>query len=49
MYLTSEKKREIFEKYLKAQAGTGYPESHIALLAYRSTKLTEHLKSNHND
>ena len=49
MYLTSEKKREIFEKYGKSKTETGSPESQIALVSYRISHLTEHLKSNHKD
>ena len=46
MYLTSEKKREIFEKYGKSNTDTGSPEAQIALFSYRISHLTEHLKSN---
>ena len=49
MYLTSEKKREIFEKYGKSYTDTGSPEAQIALFSYRIAHLTEHLKSNHKD
>ncbi|MBR6757965.1 MAG: 30S ribosomal protein S15 [Bacteroidaceae bacterium] len=49
MYLTSEKKQEIFEKYGKSNTDTGSPEAQIALFSYRITHLTEHLKSNHKD
>ena len=49
MYLTSEKKREIFEKYGKSNTDTGSPEAQIALFSYRISHLTEHLKSNHKD
>lgn len=49
MYLTSEKKREIFEKYGKSNTDTGSPEAQIALFSYRIAHLTEHLKSNHKD
>ena len=49
MYLTSEKKKEIFEKYGKNNTDTGSPESQIALFSYRISHLTEHLKSNHKD
>ena len=49
MYLTSEKKKEIFEKYGKNNTDTGSPESQIALFSYRISHLTEHLKSNKND
>ena len=49
MYLTSEKKREIFEKYGKSNTDTGSPESQIALFSTRIAHLTEHVKSNHKD
>lgn len=49
MYLTTEKKKEIFEKYGKNNTDTGSPESQIALFSYRISHLTEHLKSNHKD
>ena len=44
MYLTTEKKKEIFEKYGKNNTDTGSPESQIALFSYRISHLTEHLK-----
>ena len=49
MYLHSEKKKEIFEKYGKSNTDTGSPEAQIALFSYRIAHLTEHLKSNHKD
>jgi small subunit ribosomal protein S15 len=49
MYLSKEKKQEIFEKYGKSNTDTGSPESQIALFSYRISHLTEHLKSNHKD
>lgn len=51
MYLTSEKKQEIFqEKGLqKKTTDTGSAESQIALFTYRITHLTEHLKKNKHD
>ncbi|MDR1584816.1 MAG: 30S ribosomal protein S15 [Prevotellaceae bacterium] len=49
MYLTSEKKQEIFDKYGKSNTDTGSPESQIALFSYRINHLTEHLKSNKKD
>ena len=49
MYLTTEKKQEIFEKYGKSNTDTGSPEAQIALFSYRIAHLTEHLKSNHKD
>lgn len=49
MYLSVEKKQEIFEKYGKSNSDTGSPESQIALFSYRISHLTEHLKSNRKD
>ena len=49
MYLDSEKKKEIFEKYGKSASNTGSAESQIALFTYRISHLTEHLKKNHKD
>ena len=49
MYLSQEKKKEIFEKYGKSNTDTGSPEAQIALFSYRISHLTQHLKSNHKD
>lgn len=49
MYLTAEKKREIFEKYGSAAQDTGSAEGQIALFTYRIKHLTEHLKKNKKD
>jgi len=49
MYLTAEKKQELFEKYGKDAKNTGVSESQIALFTYRISHLTEHLKRNRKD
>ena len=49
MYLSAEKKIEIFEKHGKSNTDTGAPESQIALFSYRISHLTEHLKKNRKD
>ena len=49
MYLTKEKKEEIFAKYGKSNTDTGSSESQIALFQFRIANLTEHLKSNKKD
>ena len=49
MYLTKEKKSEIFGKYGKSKTDTGTPEGQIALFTYRIQHLTEHLKKNRKD
>ena len=49
MYLTSDKKEELFETYGESKADTGSPESQIALFTHRINHLTEHLKQNKKD
>ncbi|QNR24869.1 MULTISPECIES: 30S ribosomal protein S15 [Croceimicrobium] len=49
MYLSPEKKREIFQKYGKSDNDTGSPEGQVALFTYRINHLTEHLKRNRKD
>lgn len=51
MYLTKDKKQELFENHgrLKSKTDTGSPESQIALFTYRISHLTEHLKQNKKD
>ena len=51
MYLTKEKKQELFETHghAKSNSDTGSPESQIALFTYRIAHLTEHLKINKKD
>lgn len=49
MYLTAEKKQELFEKYGKGATDTGSPEAQIALFSFRINHLTEHLKVNKKD
>ncbi len=51
MYLSPEKKQEIFEAKGKAKSkiDTGSAESQIALFTYRINHLTEHLKKNKKD
>ncbi|MBN1133145.1 MAG: 30S ribosomal protein S15 [Bacteroidales bacterium] len=49
MYLTAEKKQEIFKEYGKSEQNTGSPEAQIALFTYRINHLTEHLKKNKKD
>lgn len=49
MYLTPEKKAEIFEKHGQSSTDTGSPEGQIALFTYRINHLTEHLKKNRKD
>lgn len=49
MYLTPEKKEELFAQYGKDAKNTGSAESQIALFSFRIKHLTEHLKANHKD
>ncbi len=49
MYLTKEKKAEIFAKHGKTPTDTGTPEGQIALFTYRINHLTGHLKKNRKD
>ncbi|SDB66315.1 SSU ribosomal protein S15P [Flavobacteriaceae bacterium MAR_2010_188] len=49
MYLTKEKKSEIFEKYGEDKNNTGSAEGQIALFTHRINHLTEHLKKNRKD
>jgi small subunit ribosomal protein S15 len=49
MYLTVEKKKELFAQYGKSAIDTGSPESQVALYSTRINHLTEHLKLNKKD
>jgi len=49
MYLTPQKKREIFKKYGKSENDTGSAEGQIALYTFRIQHLSEHLKNNRKD
>jgi small subunit ribosomal protein S15 len=49
MYLTVEKKKEIFNEYGKSATNTGSPVSQIALFSFRINHLTEHLRANKKD
>jgi small subunit ribosomal protein S15 len=49
MYLTKEKKKEIFKQYGKSNKNTGSTEGQVALFSYRISHLTEHLKKHKKD
>ncbi|MBQ6725799.1 MAG: 30S ribosomal protein S15 [Bacteroidales bacterium] len=49
MYLTAEKKKEIFAKYGKNENDTGSIEAQIALFSFRIQHLTEHVKDAKKD
>ena len=47
MYLTTDKKQEIFAKHGKSDADTGTAEGQIALFTFRINHLSGQLKKNH--
>jgi len=49
MYLTADKKKEIFAKHGKGDSDTGSTEGQIALFTFRIDHLTDHLKDNRKD
>ena len=49
MYLSTEKKKEIFAKHGKSDTDTGSAEGQIALFTHRISHLTDHLKKNRKD
>ena len=49
MYLTKEKKEEIFAQHGASTKDTGSAEGQIALFSYRINHLTKHLKKNRKD
>ena len=49
MYLTKEKKEEIFAEFGTSATDTGSSEGQIALFSYRIDHLTGHLKQNKKD
>lgn len=49
MYLTAEKKQEIFAQYGNNAVNTGSPESQVALFTHRINHLTNHLRENKKD
>ena len=49
MYLSKEKKAEIFKKHGNSEKYTGGAEGQIALFSFRISHLTEHLKTNKKD
>jgi small subunit ribosomal protein S15 len=49
MYLTKEKKEDLFTKYGKGKNDTGSAEAQIALFTHRINHLTGHLKNNRKD
>lgn len=49
MYLSKEKKVELFTKHGGKAENTGSAEGQIALFTFRISHLTEHLKKNRHD
>lgn len=49
MYLSKEKKNEIFGEYGKSEKNTGSTEAQVALFSYRINHLTGHLKTHKKD
>ncbi|GAA0873251.1 30S ribosomal protein S15 [Gangjinia marincola] len=49
MYLTKEKKEEMFAKHGSSKKDTGSAEGQIALFTHRIAHLSEHLKKNRKD
>ena len=49
MYLTVEKKQELFAQYGNSATNTGSPESQVALFTHRINHLTGHLRENKKD
>lgn len=49
MYLTAEKKAEMFKEFGKSEKDTGAAEAQIALFTHKINHLTGHLKENRKD
>lgn len=49
MAISTEKKQEILKEYGVHETDSGSPEAQVALLTYRITNLTEHLKDHKHD
>lgn len=49
MPLTSTQKQDIIKEYQTGEGDSGSPEVQIALLSFRITRLTDHLKSHAHD
>ena len=49
MYLSTDKKKEIFAKHGKSDVDTGSAEGQVALFTYRINHLSQHLKANRHD
>jgi small subunit ribosomal protein S15 len=49
IYLTKEKKEEIFQEHGGSKENTGSVEGQVALFTYRIQSLSQHLKENRKD
>lgn len=49
MYLTADKKKELFKEFTGSEADTGSVEGQVALFTFRIKHLTEHMKDNRKD
>ncbi len=49
VYLSEEKKNQIFKEYGGSETNTGSIEAQIALFTYRIKSLSEHLNANKKD
>lgn len=49
VYLTKEKRAEIYKEYGGSETNSGSVEAQIALFTYRIKMLSEHLKANNKD
>ena len=49
IYLTTEKKKDIFTQYGGSATNTGSVESQVALMTHRINELSKHLQTNQKD
>ncbi|GAA5219575.1 30S ribosomal protein S15 [Membranihabitans marinus] len=49
VYITKEKKQELFKEFGGSENNTGSTQGQIALFTFRIQSLSEHLKNNHKD
>jgi small subunit ribosomal protein S15 len=49
VYLTTEKKNEIFREFGGSEKNTGSAEAQVALFTYRIQELSKHLQTNRKD
>lgn len=49
VYLTKEKREEIYKEFGGSEKNSGSTHSQVALLTYRITELSKHLQNNRKD